>query len=210
MLNDDFGAEEFQRETGVSRETLNNFRHYELCIRSWQERFNLVGQKSLESLWHRHFYDSAQLIGLWPSTPSSVVDLGTGAGFPGMVLSIMGQPNVELVESSTKKCLFLSEVAKATNVNVKITNDRLESSSNEVLADVVTARALAPLTKLLGYVHLWLRPGGTAFLHKGRSIEQELTQAYKDWTMRLHKHPSRTDPTGVVLEIKDLAPANEK
>ena len=96
MLNDDFGAEEFQRETGVSRETLGQLETYAECLCHWQRHMNLVGRGTINDLWHRHFLDSAQLQRLCQSDRSRLVDLGSGAGFPGLVLSIMGQSSVEL------------------------------------------------------------------------------------------------------------------
>ena len=205
MLSHKFGPLEFQKETGVSRETLIKLKIYAKCLRRWQRQINLIGKGSLDDLWHRHFLDSAQLWELCCSKRSRLVDLGSGAGFPGMVLSIMGRPNVELVESNTRKCSFLGEVARVTGASVNITNSRSEDVTAPVLADVVTARAVAPLSELLGHCLRWLKPGGVALLHKGVSIERELTQAAKDWTMQLLRHQSQTDPRGVVLEIRELA-----
>ena len=107
-----------------------------------------------------------------------------------------------------KKCFFLTEVAQSANINVKITNGRLEQLPANATADIVTARALAPLSKLLGYVYRRLRPGGVAFLHKGATVEQELTPACKDWKMHLRKHQSQTDPNGMILEVRDLVPSH--
>ena len=208
MLYCNFGPLEFQEETGVSRETLVKLKIYAECLRRWQRQINLISKDSLDDLWHRHFLDSAQLWELCSSKRSRLVDLGSGAGFPGMVLSIMGRPNVELVESNTRKCSFLGEVARVTGANVEITNSRLEDVTAPVLADVVTARAVAPLPKLLGYCFRWLKPGGVALLHKGVLVERELTQAAKDWTMQLLRHRSQSDPRGVVLEIRELARAD--
>ena len=208
MLSEEFGAKEFQIKTGVSRETIIKLEVYESCLRVWQQRFNLVGQKTLEDTWHRHFYDSAQLFELYEPTSSHLVDLGSGAGFPGMVLSIMGQSNVELIESNSKKCAFLTEVAQLADINVKITNSRVEQLPAKATGDIVTARALAPLSKLLGYVHRRLRPGGVAFLHKGATVEQDLTPACQDWKMHLRKHQSQTDPNGTILEVRDLVPSH--
>ena len=208
MLSEEFGANEFQIRTGVSRETISKLETYASCLRGWQQRFNLVGQKSLEDVWHRHFFDSAQLFELCEPTSAHLVDLGSGAGFPGMVLSIMGQSNVELIESNRKKCFFLTEVAQLAGIDVKITNGRLEQLPATATADIVTARALAPLSKLLGYVYRRLRPGGVAFLHKGATVEQELTPACKDWKMHLSKHQSQTDPNGMILEVRNLVPSH--
>ena len=209
MISGNFGSKEFQVRTGVSRETLLKFEAYAECLRRWQQQINLIGRGSLNDLWHRHFFDSAQLRKLCNPKTRRLVDLGSGAGFPGMVLSIMGQSGVELLESNKRKCSFLAEVARVTGTPARITNARFEKVSAPVLADVVTARAVAPLSKLLGNVCRWLKPGGVALLHKGGSFERELTQAAKDWTMRVHRHQSRTDPSGIVLELRELMRAND-
>ena len=209
MISGNFGSKEFQVSTGVSRETLIKFETYAECLRRWQQQINLIGRGSLDDLWHRHFFDSAQLRELCHPKTRRLVDLGSGAGFPGMVLSIMGQSGVELLESNKRKCSFLGEVARATGTPARITNARFEKVSAPVLADIVTARAVAPLSKLLGDVRRWLKPGGVALLHKGGSFERELTQASKDWTMQVHRHQSRTDPSGAVLEVRELMRAND-
>ena len=208
MSSRKFGPRDFQAATGVSRETLAKLETYAECLLHWQPHMSLVGKGTLNDLWHRHFLDSAQLGKLCPSDRLRVVDLGSGAGFPGMVLSIMGQSNVELLESNKRKCSFLGEVVRVTGATAHITNARFEDVNAPELADVVTARAVAPLSRLLGYCSPWLKHGGIALLHKGGTVEQELTQATKDWTMHVHKHQSQTDPSGVVLEIRELARAD--
>ena len=208
MLSQKFGPSDFQSKTGVSRETLGQLETYAECLYHWQRHMNLVGRGTINDLWHRHFLDSAQLQRLCQSDRSRLVDLGSGAGFPGLVLSIMGQSSVELVESNTRKCSFLSEVVRATGASAQITNARLEDVSAPEPADVVTSRAVAPLSKLLGYCFSWLKRDGVALLHKGAAVEQELTQATKDWTMHVERHKSETDPRGVVLEIRELARAD--
>ena len=208
MASQKFGPSDFQAKTGVSRETLVKLETYAECLQRWQRHMNLVGKGTINDLWHRHFFDSAQIQRLCQSDRLRLVDLGSGAGFPGLVLSIMGQSNVELVESNGRKCSFLSEVVRATGATAQITNIRLENVSEPDLADVVTSRAVAPLTRLLGYCSNWLKQDGVALLHKGATVEQELTEATKDWTMHIYKHPSQTDPRGVVLEIRELARAD--
>ena len=208
MLSQKFGPSDFQAKTGVSRETLAKLETYAECLHHWQRHMNLVGKSTINDLWHRHFLDSAQLRRLCQSDRSRLVDLGSGAGFPGLVLSIMGQTSVELVESNKRKCSFLGEVVRATGATARITNVRLENVSTPELADVVTSRAVAPLSRLLGYCSSWLKRDGVALLHKGAAVEQELTEATKDWTMNVKRHRSQTDPRGVVLEVRELARAD--
>lgn len=180
---------------------------YGAMLVQWQRRINLVSRASLDDLWRRHMLDSAQLIALIPPSAARVVDLGSGAGFPGLVLAVMGLEGVELVESNRRKCEFLNAVAHATDTAVTVTCARIERAALAP-ADLVVARALAPLDRLLGHVATCLKPGGTALLLKGAEVERELTAAAKHWTMRLTRHPSRSDPTGVIVEIRDLAPAD--
>ena len=197
-------AEDFADLTAVSRETLDRLRVYAELLRRWQSKINLVGAATLPDLWRRHMLDSAQLHPLLPIPAGHLIDLGSGAGFPGLVLAIMGVEDVELIESDARKCAFLREAAGATATPVAITKSRIEDAICRP-AQVVTARALAPLVTLLGQVARFLAEDGVALLLKGAGVEQELTAAAKVWTMRLQRHPSRTDPSGEVLEIKGLS-----
>jgi len=203
-----FGPEEFAAVTGVSRETLAHLKLYGSLLADWNQRHNLVSKTSLEDLWRRHFLDSAQLISLIPETASSLVDLGSGAGFPGLVLAEMlrQKPSFRIVlyESIGKKADFLRAVADRLELSaVQVRQARLESSPPEP-ADVVTARACAPLETLLGYAHrFWVSCTMGLFL-KGQNVEAELTEARKSWRMELQRHPSRSDASGVILEIREL------
>jgi 16S rRNA (guanine527-N7)-methyltransferase len=199
--------EAFREATGVSPETLSRFETYRQLLVRWNRRVNLVGAASLDDPWRRHFYDSAQLFPLIPETCARLVDLGAGAGFPGLVLAIMGVRGVELIEANGRKCAFLREVARATATQVTVIQGRIGNTDAKP-ADVVTARACAPLGKLLGYVDRFLSPGGTALLLKGARVEEELTQAGKSWTMDVNRRPSLSDPAGSVLEITNLRPTD--
>ena len=187
----------------VSRETLARLEVYAHLLRRWQSRINLVSAASLDDLWRRHMLDSAQLFPRIPDSARTLVDLGSGAGFPGLVLAILGVTGVELIESHQKKCVFLREVARATETAVTITPARIEEIPPRS-ADAVTARACAPLDRLLGYVHRHLASGGTALLLKGARADEELTAAAKHWKMNLARMPSLSDPSGVLLEVSGL------
>jgi 16S rRNA (guanine527-N7)-methyltransferase len=148
------GPEEFRAATDVSRETLARLETYAALLTKWSGAINLVGRDTLREAWQRHFLDSAQLMDLLPPLPEGrerrILDLGSGAGFPGLVLAILGAGPVTLVESDAKKAAFLREAARITGAPAEVACARIESLlPSEILPDVVTARALAPLPKLL-------------------------------------------------------------
>ncbi len=202
-----YGPEDFAAELNVSRETLARFTVYAGLLEKWNRRINLVGRESVGDLWRRHFVDSAQLLALLPTAPEGrsliIADIGSGAGFPGLVLAILGAGKLHLIESDQKKCAFLREAARETATEVEIHAERIEAVAG-LEADVVTARALAPLGKLLDYAAPLLRPGGRALFLKGRGAEEELTALDGHATMRIGRTPSRSDATGVILSIEGL------
>jgi 16S rRNA (guanine527-N7)-methyltransferase len=181
---------------------------YAALLSRWTRTINLVSQASLRDLWRRHMLDSAQLLPLLPAAPADrrriIVDLGSGAGFPGMVLALLDAGEVHLVESDRRKAVFLREAARETGADVLVHNQRIEDMS-PIAADVVTARACAPLPKLLKYAYEI--PGsvpGTrpcCLFLKGQRADQELTEAGKQWTMLVDSFPSRSDPSGTILRI---------
>ena len=180
----------------------------DLLIR-WQVRINLVGSQTLETLWHRHFLDSAQLFAHLPPGTQTLTDIGSGGGFPGLVLAIMtahqGGPAVTLIESDARKAAFLREASRVCGAGATIINARVEAAEVP-MADVVTARACAPLPRLLPWVFGRLRADGIALLLKGANWRDELTAAEKDWTLTLAKIPSCTDTSGVILKLEGLNP----
>lgn len=196
-------ADDFQRATGVSREILDRLTVYGHLLAKWQARINLVGPDTLTDLWRRHFLDSAQLFPFLPQSIHRLVDMGSGAGFPGLVLAVMGAPDVHLIESDARKCAFLREVARLTNTPVTIHNRRIEMVA-PLGAEVVTARALAPLSRLLGWAERHLSPGGHALFLKGRGMEDELTVAGKEWNITCERIPSLSDPSGIILHCHEV------
>lgn len=203
-----FGSEDFARALNVSRETLARLKLYASMLQDWNERHNLVSQGSLADLWRRHFLDSAQLVALIPRTATSLVDLGSGAGFPGMVLAEMLRDRqgfrVALYESTGKKADFLRAVADRLSLpSVVVRQARLEDAAPESF-DLITARACAPLERLLPYAQRFWGPDTIALLLKGQNVEGELTEARKSWRMELERHPSMSDASGVILEIREL------
>jgi len=190
--------------TGVSRETLARLEAYAELLRRWAGRINLVSRNTLGDLWRRHFLDSAQLLPLIPNKTLHLVDLGSGAGFPGLVLAILGVPGVELVESDARKCVFLREAARIANAPVTIVDSRIETVKAQT-ADVVTARACAPLDKLLPLAERFIGPNTVCLFLKGEHVEEELTAARREWRMSAVRHPSRADPRGVILKLEQIA-----
>lgn len=199
--------EEFVKLTNVSRETLARLTEYADILRHWQKSVNLVGEVTLTDLWRRHMLDSAQLIPHMPENTREIVDLGSGAGFPGLVLAIMLDRPVHLVEATGKKAAFLREAARITGAPATVHNCRIEALEPWPV-DLITARALAPMEKLLSYAAPFLaqnnaRPPVCLFL-KGARAEQELTEARKSWKMTVDRFPSITAPEGSVLRLQDL------
>jgi 16S rRNA (guanine527-N7)-methyltransferase len=158
-------------------------------------------------MWGRHFWDSAQLLPFIPAGAKSLVDLGAGAGFPGLVLAELKREDlafkITLYEATAKKCRFLQAVADRLTLHVDIRQHRIEDSPREVF-DLVTARACAPLEKLLVYAHRFWGKHTIAVFLKGQNVEPELTQSHKSWRMRAERHPSQSDASGVILEIHEL------
>jgi len=188
---------------GVSRETLGRLTVYVDFLQRWQRAINLVGPATLADPWRRHILDSAQLLAHLPPDTVSLVDLGSGAGFPGMVLAVLGVPGVVLIESDRRKAQFVREVARATGTEVAVRAERIERLAGWP-ADVVTARALAPLPRLLPLAERFLAADSVALFLKGRNAERELTQALKSWHMVPEMFPSLSAPTGTVLKLRGV------
>ena len=204
---DKLSPEGFADLTDVSRETLEHLRSYAQLLRKWQKSINLVASDSLDDLWRRHILDSAQLFPLLPTETRKLVDLGSGAGFPGLVLAIMGVPEVHLIESDIKKTVFLAEVARTaglqTGTNPTIHRQRIEKMAGWS-TDVVTARACAPLDRLLILAERFIGPNTICLFLKGERIEDELTLARKQWRMVIERLPSASDPSGTILRLGQI------
>lgn len=193
----------------VSRETAERLDIYESLLRKWNPAINLVARSTLGDLRRRHFADSAQLLALAPDGAGSWVDLGSGGGFPGMVVAILGHElrprlRVTLVESDLRKAAFLAEVARRTGIEVAVRAERAEALP-PAAADVVSARALAPLRDLIGLAARHLAPGGVGLFPKGAQHEAELADALETYRFSLQKVPSRTDPQAVILSVGGIS-----
>lgn len=194
----------FQHETGVSRETLARLERYAAHLERWAQKINLVGKDSLPDLWRRHMLDSAQLYPLLPPAAQSILDVGSGAGFPGLVLALMGVPETHLVEADRRKAVFLAEAVRLAapelKDSVKVLPVRIEQVAPFPVAAVV-ARAVAPVDQLLEMVEPFLGPESPCLFLKGRRADAELTEAAKGWTMTAERLPSRSDPSGTILRL---------
>lgn len=199
--------EDFAELTGVSRETSARLERYAALLAVWQAKINLVSTASLEDIWRRHILDAAQLAALIPGTRRRLVDIGSGAGLPGLILAILGFEDVMLIESDGRKCAFLKEAARLTGTAVEIHHGRTEDAPRDRPAAVVTARALAPLPKLLGLAHPLASADASYIFLKGGRVEEELTAAQKSWTLRVERFPSITDRSGTVLRLTEVARA---
>lgn len=194
----------FAEALQVASPELERLDVYLSTLKKWQKAINLVGPKTLEDPWRRHILDSAQLAESIKSD-DTVCDLGSGAGLPGLIIAIMTSADIHLVESDQRKATFLREAARLTDTSVTVHAERAEVIT-PLNADVVTARALAPLARLLPWVHRHLKKDGKCLLLKGSEVDQELTLADKEWTMHRSKKPSISDPSGTVLHITALVP----
>ena len=199
---------DFESRYDVSRETIERLDTYEALLRKWTPKINLVAPSTLREVWSRHFSDSAVL---WQQdlTPEHWVDLGSGGGFPGLVLAILNAHSgtrFSLVEADTRKAVFLRQVIRETGINATVHTARIEALS-PLEADVISARALASLPQLLEYMHRHAKASGVGLFPKGVQWQQDLRAAQACWTFKHSIHPGGTDSEGVVLRIEDLSRA---
>lgn len=204
-------AEDFARQFSVSRETISRLKTYEKLLKQWQKTINLVGAGTLEQTWSRHFADSAQLLDLAPLSTNRWVDLGSGAGFPGLVLAILlaerEGAHVALVESDTRKAAFLGEVARQTGVPVDIYPERIEKAATQYMVgqvDAITARGLAPMPRLLELVAPYFSGSTVGLFLKGREAKAELDAANQEWELLTEQCPSQTDKEGQIILVRAL------
>jgi 16S rRNA (guanine527-N7)-methyltransferase len=204
-----FGPAEFQARTGADARAMADMHAFLGLLTEWSGRMNLVGPSALQSFWLRHALDSAQLLALQPDA-KRWIDVGSGAGLPGLVLAILGRGRpgmaVQLVESLTKRCVFLRTVTSELDLPAEVVHARAEEAGIKG-AEVVAARAVAPLPRLLdqtaGLLH-----GATGLFLKGRSVEAEVQEALQSWRFNYALHPSQSDPEGRILRVWSLRRAS--
>lgn len=201
IFPDDFGL-------CVSRETSDKLDVFRSLLIKWNPRINLVAHTTLVDVITRHFSDSAQLVGLANKAPDHWVDIGSGGGFPGLVVAILLSETsprsvVTMIESDSRKAAFLRTVLRDTRVPGTVLAQRIEDAEPQQ-ADVLSARALAPLPKLLSFADRHLSDNGTALLMKGQNWEKELSDARRQWHFSYVAHKSKTNANAMVLQIGDL------
>ena len=198
-------AEEFARLSGATAAQVADLERFRLLLAEWNEKMNLVGPTTLDVFWSRHAWDSAQLLKIAPDA-LTWADLGAGAGLPGVVLAILGKGrpgfHVHLVESMAKRCRFLTEVVSALDLPATVHNERAENLKLDV--DIVTARACAPLWRLLGYGRPYLQRGALALFLKGQDVASELEEATRYWDFEADTLPSLSDPRGQIVRVRRL------
>lgn len=211
MISDDEAEGLLNRIFPVSRETFETLRAYRSLLDTWQRKTNLVSSATLSQFWERHVADSLQVLALKPRT-NQWIDLGSGAGFPGMVVAIAQRENSGgshiLIESNAKKCAFLRETARATATPATVVCDRIESASKHFAhatprPEMVTARALSSLANLIELAEPLLLAGATGLFHKGREYARELEECRGLWQLDLVIHESRVAAGSVLLEVRD-------
>jgi 16S rRNA (guanine527-N7)-methyltransferase len=195
----------------VSRETYEKFEIYYVTLVKWQKSINLISKSSLASIWRRHILDSAQLYQFTKKVNGNILDMGSGAGFPGIILAMMGNKNINLVESDQKKCVFMREVARLSNTEIKIHNIRIEDLEF-INPDLITSRALAPLKKLVQYSEIHMNKNIKSagklpkllFL-KGKMYNEELSELKKTSKIEFEVYPSITSEYGKILYINKVS-----
>lgn len=215
MPDEVFDRDAFVAATGATPAVMARLDAYAATLVDWNARMNLVSPASLADLWRRHMFDSAQLVPLIPNGTRRIVDLGSGAGFPGLVLAAMRPDGVGLetvlVESIEKKCAFLRAAAEAMGfaATVRVVRARAEEVTG-IKADLVTARAMAPLETLLGYAKRFADKQTQLLFPKGRTAADELTAARRSWTLEAEMIPSRSDGEASIIAIRQFAPKGRR
>lgn len=202
-------ADQVAETLKVSRETMRDLNAYVKLTKKWTKKINLIGKSTVQHIWSRHIADSLQIVQHAGKNPTSWVDIGSGAGFPGLVAAIalkdaIPKCHFTLIDSDLRKCLFLKTVIRELNLNVDVKSERIQNIGH-FTNDIVSARALAPLSDLLTMSEPLLAKHGTCLFLKGSDVDSELTAASQSWNMNLERIPSVTDPNGVILKIGDLA-----
>ena len=192
----------------VSRETLERLIAYCALVEKWNPAINLISKSGISEIWDRHVIDSAQLIRQVPAEAGLWCDLGSGGGFPGIVLAILAkelQPETRmiLVEADRRKSVFLSEASRLLDIAVSVKTQRIEDLEPQNV-DVLTARALAPLSTLCGYAYRHLKPQGVAIFAKGAAAAREIEDAQKLWRFNCDAMQSHTDPESLVLAVRGI------
>ena len=196
-------AEDVGAVLNVSRETLARLKKFVDLLLKWQRSINLIGPGTVDDVWARHVLDCGQLVRHLPDSPGSVLDVGSGAGLPGIILAILGVPNVRMIESDAKKCVFLREAARISEMAVEIVEARAEQVACGP-ADIVTARAVAPLTRLLELTEPYIKTNTICLFFKGINYKSELKELENNWNMQMETHQSLTQSGSIILQMASV------
>ena len=196
----------FSRYTRVSRETTSSLKLLEHLVIEHNKTLNLVGKSTIKDIWIRHFLDSAQAIDFVDKNNKSLIDLGSGAGFPGLVLSVLAKDRkislkVKLLEKSRRKSLFLKEVVRKLNLNIEILNFDILKRNEKIKEDIIVARAFMPLKKILTFLDEKSEDWKKIFLFLGKTGKNDLVQASKTWDLKYKQRMSITSSDSLILEI---------
>ena len=199
----------FSRFTQVSRETITSLVKYENYLIKSNKTLNLIGKSTINKIWIRHFLDSAQVIDFIDKNTCSLIDLGSGAGFPGLIIAILAKDRkirlkVKLIEKSTKKASFLREIVNYLNLNVEVLNINALTHAKKLEADLIVARAFKPLKIILRFLDKNTKNWKKVFLFLGKTGQNELLQASKSWDIKYKQRMSVTNSDSIVIEINKL------
>ena len=199
----------FSRFTQVSRETITSLVKYENYLIKSNKTLNLIGKSTINEIWLRHFLDSSQVIDFIDKNTNSLIDLGSGAGFPGLIIAILAKDRkirlkVKLIEKSTKKALFLREIVNYLNLNVEVLNINALTHAKKLEADLIVARAFKPLKIILQFLDKNTKNWKKVFLFLGKTGQYELLQASKNWHIKYKQRMSITSNDSIVIEINKL------
>ncbi|WP_417320852.1 16S rRNA (guanine(527)-N(7))-methyltransferase RsmG [Emcibacter sp.] len=203
-----FGSDDFFLDINVPRETREKLEIYADLLEKWQKRINLVSPTTIKDKWQRHFLDSAQIMEILPPGRKGdlkILDIGSGAGFPGLVLALLGTGEVHLVESNNKKCTFMNQVIRETGAKAAVHCCRIEELA-PFPVDFISSRALATIDKLLQLSGRFLSDDTVCLFPKGKIWREELADAEKNWQFDVEKFTSRTEESGMILRLGNIRP----
>lgn len=208
MITESSAESTLRNELNVSRETFADLELFAELLKKWNKSINLVSKTTIDELWSRHFLDSAQLWQYKPKELETWLDIGSGGGFPALVIAILAKrqmPNLSfhLIESDMRKCVFMRNVSRETSLKVNIHNDRIENIKN-ISADVISTRALAPTDKLFDFSHKMLKKNGICLFLKGKSYATELEKAQESWMFKSKIHKSLSQDGSIILQAWDI------
>ena len=199
----------FSRYTQVSRETISSLKKYEQILKETNKKFNLIGSSTVENIWNRHFLDSSQVIDLIEENDKTLIDIGSGAGFPGLILAILAKDrkkiiNIKLIEKSPKKVKFLKQIINELNLNVEVMNKNIFEYLKKLSSDILVTRAFKPLEIILKLIHTKVENWKKIFIFLGKTGKSELIRASKIWDIEYKQRMSITSNDSIIIDIKRL------